>query len=146
MIHSYGTSGSYTIHKQFCINKDIISKCHITRKTALIRYKSDVIISQLFPEKKYAAKCFREVTKNRSPDLTRTPAKRGNISPFTVLHVHGLKLIHIAIMFYQDIPYDSQIMVSLQNTPIQIYRKFYHPKNENFLIKIMIFFTFLLKI
>ena len=34
-----------------------------------------------------------------------------------------------------------------ENTPFEIYRKFYHPqKNENFQIKIWIFFIFLLKI
>ena len=32
-----------------------------------------------------------------------------------------------------------------ENKPIQIYWKFYHQKNENFQIKIMIFFLFLLK-
>ena len=32
-----------------------------------------------------------------------------------------------------------------ENTPIQIYRKFHHQKNDNFQIKILIFFIFLLK-
>ena len=32
-----------------------------------------------------------------------------------------------------------------ENTPIQIYWKFHHQKNENFQIKILIFFIFLLK-
>ena len=32
-----------------------------------------------------------------------------------------------------------------ENKPIQIYWKFYHQKNENFRIKILIFFIFLLK-
>ena len=32
-----------------------------------------------------------------------------------------------------------------ENTPIQIYWKFYHKNNENFQIKILIFFIFLLK-
>ena len=35
--------------------------------------------------------------------------------------------------------------VHYENTPIQIYWKFYHQKNENFQIKILIFFIFLLK-
>ena len=32
-----------------------------------------------------------------------------------------------------------------EDTPIQIYWKFYYRKNENFQIKILIFFIFLLK-
>ena len=36
-------------------------------------------------------------------------------------------------------------MVHYENTPIQIYWKFYSPKNENFQIKSLIFFLFLLK-
>ena len=35
--------------------------------------------------------------------------------------------------------------VHYENKPIQIYWKFYHQKNENFQIKILIFFIFLLK-
>ena len=38
-----------------------------------------------------------------------------------------------------------EILKHYENTPIQIYGKFYHQKNENFQIKILIFFTFLLK-
>ena len=35
--------------------------------------------------------------------------------------------------------------VHYENMPSQIYWKFYHQKNENFEIKILIFFLFLLK-
>ena len=37
------------------------------------------------------------------------------------------------------------IWVHYENTPIQIYWKFYNQKNESLQIKILIFFIFLLK-
>ena len=39
----------------------------------------------------------------------------------------------------------SSYVYHYENTPIQIYWKFYHQKNENFQIKNLIFFLFLLK-
>ena len=43
--------------------------------------------------------------------------------------------------FYTYLPFRSHY----ENMPIQIYWKFYNQKEENFQIKILIFFIFLLK-
>ena len=39
----------------------------------------------------------------------------------------------------------QMFLIHYENTPIQIYFEFYHLKNENFRIKILIFFIYLLK-
>ena len=57
------------------------------------------------------------------------------------------RVINLSVFF---MIYLSYIIFALdaihyENTPIQIYLKFYHHKNENFQTKFLIFFLFLLK-
>ena len=49
------------------------------------------------------------------------------------------------VLVLNGCPYLQQWTLHYENTPIQIYWKFYNQKRENFQIKIMIFFIYLLK-
>ena len=52
---------------------------------------------------------------------------------------HYTKSVSVVFVF------NIRTSMHYENTPIQIYCKFYNQKNENFQIKILIFFIFLLK-